>query len=343
MKTERRHELQKNELADALGHELDYIKPYAKTIVGVLIAVAAVATTIAFLSSQRAEKNATAWGDFFNVIADSDPKEMASLAETHPGTSAALWAELAAGDMKLATGSRHMFDDRKEAEVNLDQAKRHFENVSKQAGKQVLLARRAKLGLAQTYEAMNEPEAAQPIYEELVKENAEDAFGLAAKERLAQMKRLSEENWYAWFSAYKPVPPTDPLQGRGPLDLDNLSPTNDLNRRPGLEAPGIIGNELMEDEKSDSPIQFDSPGTKAPEAPKPDDSFPAKPESTDPAAEEKPADDKPADAPATEDKPADEKPAEEKPTDEKPAEEKPAEEKPAEESAAPPAEESQPE
>lgn len=333
MKTERRHELKHNELADALGSEIDYLRPYYKTIVGVLIAVAVVGVTIAILSNQRSANNVAAWGSFYDVVADGNsekmPAKLDSLAKAYSGTAAAAWAELAAGDLKLQSGSAKMFSDRNEAEKDLGQAKQHFEGVLKEGGKQPMLLRRAKFGLAQTLETMNTPEEAQPLYEELAKDNPEDAFGKAATERLAQLKRLNDKQWYAWFDGYKPVaPPADPLQGSG--SLDNLPSSNNL--RNDLQAPGIIDSEL--DEKMDnSPIEFDAPKTKS--TPKKDDAFPIDPANT----ENPPADEKKADEPAT-DNPADDKkvdapPAEDK-TEDKPAD-PPATEEKKEETPAEPA------
>ena len=37
MKTERRHELQTNELADWLGHQFEHVKPHGKTILAASI------------------------------------------------------------------------------------------------------------------------------------------------------------------------------------------------------------------------------------------------------------------------------------------------------------------
>ncbi len=329
MKTERRHELQKNQLADALGSEIDYLRPYYKTIVAVLIAVAAIGVTIAVLSNQRSSNNAAAWGSFYDVVGDGNsekmPAKLESIAKAYPGTQAALWAELAAGDLKLQSGATKMFSDRKEAEKDLAQAKQHFEAVLKGAGSELMLQRRAKFGLAQTLESMNNPEDAQPVYEEIAKDNPEDAFSKAATDRLAQLKRLNDNQWYAWFAQYKPVAPIDdPLQGRGPLG--ELPGSNNLNS--DLQAPGIIGNEL--DEKMDeSPIEFDAPKSKT-SAEKKDDAFPIDPANTETPPDEKkaeePAAEKPADEPAAEKK-ADDAPAtEEAKPDEKPADPAPADE-----------------
>lgn len=327
MKTERRHELQKNQLADALGSEIDYLRPYYKTIVAVLIAVAAIGATIAVIANQRSSNNAAAWGSFYDVVGDGNsdkmPAKFESVAKAYAGTQAALWADLSAADLKLQSGSTKMFSDRNEAEKELAQAKLLFETVLKNAGNEQMLRRRAHFGLAQTLEAMNNPEEAQTVFEQIAKDNPEDAFGKAATQRLTQIKRLNDSQWFAWFAEYKPVPPIDdPLHGRGPLG--ELPGSNDLNN--DLQAPGIIGNEL-EEKMEESPIEFDAPKTTAPEEKK-DDAPPATP-----AEAEAPQDEKKTEAPATE--PPAETPAAEKKEDAPPAEEPKPEEKAAEPAPAP--------
>jgi hypothetical protein len=295
MKTERKHELQKNELADVLGHELDYLRPYLKIILAVVVAVVAISVTIAVLSGQRASKNTAAWSSFYQVIGESGSdserlsKQLDSVAKANAGTSAGLWSELAAADFKLQSGIRQMFDDRSEAERNLEEAQKHFESVIKGGESQPMLVRRAKLGLAETLEAKNEPDEAEKIYQELVDKNKDDVFGKTAAERLAQVKRLSEAQWYAWFAKYKPAPPGDPFKGRVPGDMSDLPGMNDL------KAPGIIGSELDDINKTDSPIEFDFPKRK-PTLPEetPDES---KPEESKP--EEKPAPEKSPEEPGT--------------------------------------------
>jgi hypothetical protein len=287
-----------------------------KTILAVVVAVVAVSVTIAVLSGQRATKNAAAWSSFYQVIGESGgnserlPKQLDSVAKAHTGTSAALWSELAAGDFQLQAGIRHMFDDRSEAETSLEAAQKHFEAVIKGSDSQPMLSRRAKLGLAETLEAKNEPDEAEKVYQELVDKNKEDVFGKTAAERLSQVKRLNEAKWYAWFSKYKPAPPSDPFPGRTPGGIGDLPGMNDL------QAPGVIGSELDDINKSNSPIEFDAPKRKpffpdeTPDSSTPDDtkSDDKKTEENNPDTKqpEKPAPDKTTDEPAA-DKGADAK------------------------------------
>lgn len=317
MKTERRHELQKNDLADIVGGEIDYVKPYLKTIVGVVIAALAIGFTIAFLSNQQAAKNATAWGDFYKVVAMPSAEDFEQFGKDHTNTQAGAWALLSAADLKLRAGAFRMFDDRKTAEEDLTEAKKLFETAMKEGASQPMIRRRAQLGLGETNETLNDPEAAEKIYAAIVKEDANDPFGKAAAERLANLKRLNDQQWYAWFAEFKPAPPVDPRTG-SPLDINNL-PGRDNLRTPGsdLNLPNLLEQGIRDLDKQDGDIKL--PSDLAPPANSP--------------TEEKKADEEqqPAETPATEEKKTEEAKPEEQPADDSKAEEKPADEQPAEE------------
>jgi hypothetical protein len=225
MKTERRHQLEHNQLADALGEQLGQVRPYFKTILAVVIAAAAVVVAVAVISSRRSAAMERAWTDFYAATATSDAEKIEAFADKHPGTHAALWALLNAGELRMQQGSSAMFTDRKQAEAELDRAKRDLETVVKGAGNNEGLRRRAQLGLASTFEAQNLPEDAEPIYEALVKAEPEGPFGKLAAQRLEQLRRLSSEKWYAWFDKQRPTPAADPLNFN---DLNKLPDANDL-------------------------------------------------------------------------------------------------------------------
>ena len=67
MKTERRHELETNQLADSLGHWADAIRPYANSI---LVGILALVVAAAVYRAQRrtAAETAAAWDEYFAAI-----------------------------------------------------------------------------------------------------------------------------------------------------------------------------------------------------------------------------------------------------------------------------------
>jgi hypothetical protein len=308
MKSEQRHKLQTNKLADTLGHEIEYVKPYFKTILGIVIAVIAVGFTIAYLSSRQAAKNDVAWSKFFDVVASPGEEELDKYVETYGNTPAGLWASLAAADMKLNRGSFEMYRDRKEAEVQLDQAKKQFLSVIDAAKNDRMVLRRAQLGLAETYETLNSPEEAEPIYEKLVKDSPDDVVGAAAKERLRQMRELVDQKWFAWYEKHTPPAPFDPnSMGRDPFDLNNLPGQDNLRNKNLPPAPGSLIEGELDDLSKEQPLfpGFTPGETKGEEMPPdattpkepvtPPAETPAPPETPAPA---EPSDDQPQPEPA---------------------------------------------
>lgn len=329
MKTERRHELQKNDLADMVGTEIDHVKPYLKTILGVIVALLAVGFTIMFLSQQQATKNAVAWGELYEVLGSPSTQDLEKFSEDHNRTQPGEWALLVAANSKLQEGVRQMFENRQDAEESLSQAKKLFQKVLDSAPSQVMIRQRAQLGLAKTFESLNEPEAAIPHYEQLVQSAPDTPFGKAAAERLASLKRLNSEHWYAWFAEQKPAPALDP-RSTNPLNINDL-PGQDNLRTPGgdLSLPNLLEQGLKDLEKKGGDIQLpsDNPGPTAPPTTEPKTEAPA----TETPATETPAAPAPATPPTTEEPktelapPANATPAEEKKADEAPA--APADEK----------------
>ncbi len=68
MKTERRHELQHNALADKLTYVIGVIEPYSRAILGVVLAVAALLFVWAYLSVRDQEFAEKGWDSFFQAF-----------------------------------------------------------------------------------------------------------------------------------------------------------------------------------------------------------------------------------------------------------------------------------
>ena len=342
MKSERRHELQTNFLADWVGHQVDSIKPYTRAIAGTIGAVIVIALVYSFVSHQQVVKAGLAWQSYLLALRERDQDDQAAalqkVARDENGTPAGVWALQTEADLDLDRGSRLLFTDREEALKTLERAEKNFEQVETLAQRDRLLLERARFGLAQTHECLGKLEKAKQRYESVAKTNPGGAFGKLATQRLAVLSDKGTSEFYAWFEQQKPAP-RRAMPGRGRAPFGGL---DELPESPNLKIPGFstddspsptIPSEKSEGEgaaKSDGdakPVPGDKPAADAKPAPD------AKPE----------ADAKPSDKPA--EKPADE--SKEKPTEEKPAKaddksgEKPAEkasEKPGEKPSEKPAE-----
>jgi hypothetical protein len=73
MKSERRHELQTNYLADWLTHKIETIRPYLNMILIAVALVALAAIVGAFVTGEQSTRAAVAWTDYFSAAAQSNP------------------------------------------------------------------------------------------------------------------------------------------------------------------------------------------------------------------------------------------------------------------------------
>src|SRR6476661_6924188 len=104
MKSQRRHELQTNYLADHLGTAVQTGRPYAMWAVLAVAALIVLGIGYGIYASQMHKANAAAWGDYYFNTRAGDPEVFRQVAEDHPRTMAAHWAMQAWADSQLMIG-----------------------------------------------------------------------------------------------------------------------------------------------------------------------------------------------------------------------------------------------
>lgn len=230
MKTERRHELAKNDLADWLGARIETLRPYSGAISASVLA-AAVLVFAAVVWYQKREATASqAWEDYFSALEQPDPNKgferLERVAEEHAADSAALWSRLSLADTQLGKGVDDLFKDRTAARKALDDAIDHYRAVVEKAPSDSLLAERATFGLAEAYESKNDLEPAREQYRAVLANWPEGAFSSMAKSRLADLDRKSTKDFYDWFAKQAPVNKLPKGPGttgeKPPFDLGSL-------------------------------------------------------------------------------------------------------------------------
>ncbi len=311
MKTERRHELQTNILADYLGKQIQTVRPHSRTIMIGVIAVLVVIIGYVYFSQQQRARAGNAWANYFKAIGNRDVKELEGVAEQHSGTVAGFWARQATADLKLAKGSGELFTDRTEAKKSLREAEQNYLAIEKDATAYPLLVERARFGLAQVYEGFSEVAKAQKYYEKVATDKPSSALAKAAQHRAEQLADTSAESWYNWFGRQTPVARRTAPPGKVgpdvPGDLDSLSDKPDL-KLPSeavsmeLEAPqqgdAKPAEKPQEQPKSDAPAKEEPKSEKsAPPAPEQPATAGPAPAGPSPAAQ-------PAAVPATPEQPA---------------------------------------
>ncbi|MBI2480204.1 MAG: hypothetical protein HYV60_16695 [Planctomycetia bacterium] len=310
MKTDRRHELQTNVLADWIGKHLQQSQGYAKTVLAVILLVAAAAIAGMFLAKDQAARSQVSWNQFFQAFGERDPEALELVAAANQGTTASVWAHLAEADLRLAEGIGDLYTNRDNAKQNLAAAERNYLAVDS-AAKEKILRERAWFGLGQTYESLADLDKAKEFYGKLVSSAPGSALGKEAKRRFDALGDPATAKWYNWFANQTPRPPAIPGMSDDlglpnfPSDLGNLSDRPDLSL-PGLPpaAPGAADSPAPGPELNSPAPEATSAPSESPEA-KTEEPAAAATKSETPSANETPAAPNPSEtAPKTSEAPA---------------------------------------
>jgi tetratricopeptide (TPR) repeat protein len=240
MKTERRHELATNALADWLGERIEALKPYSAAVSASALAIVIVVFASVIWFQNRESATANAWKTYFEALdleqqrstVDARAKDDArakfvEISEDFAKSSPGLWARLSLADAQLAKGVDGLFGDRAGARKALDEAIDDYEAVLDTAPADSLLAERAIFGLASAYESKDELDNARRQYQTLLDRWPNGAFSSLAKARLADLDRKATKEFYDWFA--KQAPKVTPPKGPG---IPGEKPDFDLSKFP---------------------------------------------------------------------------------------------------------------
>jgi len=230
MKSERRHELQQNLLADWLGRQIQAIKPYQNAILLAVAAVFVAAALYGWWSRQSGQTAAAAWNRVIEATLLSGPGEMnpteyASVQEQSPNTTAAECAAVVAGDLHLAYGCNLLFVNKATANQELRKAVENYSRVL-ESSRVASLRERATFGLARAAEAQGDLEKPVAYYEQIPRDWPQGAYVEASRRRLEDLKRPSTRAMYDRFAKFDPKPAFSDAPGtpgqRPAFDLENL-------------------------------------------------------------------------------------------------------------------------
>lgn len=206
MQTDRRHELETNDLADSAAALAERVSPHLRTI-----GLAAVALVLGFaawslVGARREAAREESWTAFMAAAEDPRPEALDLMADYHQGTPAARWARVVMADRLLGRGSQALFVDREQARQLLEGAADRYKSVL-DASPPPAVAERATLGLAKARENLGSLDEARKGYEALVTSYPASPLKPFAEERFAALGRESTKQWYDWFVQQKPTPP----------------------------------------------------------------------------------------------------------------------------------------
>jgi predicted negative regulator of RcsB-dependent stress response len=298
----KRHDLQKNELADWLEEKIEDTRPYFPAIgIGGLLALAVV-IGVWWYSSQQSQASAAAWNQYFSAIGERNQQEaLEKVIASENNNEPANWARQTLADINLARGSAAVFTDREESKQRLEEAGRHYTAIL-QSTSDPMLRLRATFGLARVQESLFKPEEAKKLYEQVAKEGSKDSALVKSAEesarRLSDPRDIEMLNWLAKQTPKRPAPsPT----GR-PGGVPGLPGDLDLPDRPDIGLPDFGSTPLPGDEKPSPdglsfPAPGDAPSTDAPAGDNPPVGTPPAESAGDnaPSGEAPPASEPPAD------------------------------------------------
>lgn len=242
MNSDRRHELQQNELANYLGRINRSIEPYSRIIAVVVGVVILGALGLGLYSSKTSGDKSDSTLQLIQSIGGRDAEASGKVASDYPKTAAGAWARLNQGKQYLAEGMRMLYSSGAAA-VTLDQAIEAFGQAI-QASDDQLLQSRAYFGIALAEESLGNIEAAIDAYKECIAVDESEAMVERAQGRIDSLSAPETQAFLAWFGDqdFSPADPSLPPSLPGGVELPDL---------PDLTLPPIGGNASEERDLTD--------------------------------------------------------------------------------------------
>ena len=260
MKSERRHELQHNALADWLVKAGETTKPYQNIMLASIVLVVVALAAYSWMSRESSAQTTQAWDDLNTALDSGNPMELAQVREDHPDTSVAHMATVILADYRLASGCSGLFKSKAPAQQELSKAVELYRSVLRKSREPSLL-QRATFGLARAKESKGTAEdlkEAMQSYEEVATKWPDGAYAAAAAERLEDLKRPVMKQFYDDLRKFDPKPafsggsgkPAKPL----PFEMDSLpsdGPVETPKTSLDLNFEDLGGDKVQTEEKKD--------------------------------------------------------------------------------------------
>jgi hypothetical protein len=275
MNSERRHELQQNDLAIWLNKVNKSVEPYSKPIAIVLGVFLVGALVYLFYQSEQRAEQSEATLQLIQAAAGQDAEVLMAVSDTYPDTEAGDWARLYQGQLLLSQGMQSLFNDRENAEVLLGDAQQALRAAISRSNETLLLSR-ANYGIAQAAEGLgNLEEAIEAMVEK-------------AQQRIDILSKPEAQAFVTWFSEqdFSPPDPSLPpsLPGGNQLpDMPDLSlPPLDFGGDEEATAPKKEGGLQLPEETADG----DAPAADPDQTPEGDSTTEAEADEAAAASEE---------------------------------------------------------
>jgi tetratricopeptide (TPR) repeat protein len=223
--SQKKRELEQNELADVLGTNLERIKPWMPRIILITSAIVLGILAVAVWNWSYRSANEGQWEEYLDSTRFADIRAMDEVARIFPDTTAGQLALIRAADYDFTRGSLSMISDRDEFQDKVRKAIERYEKlVSGEHKVDTLLQRRAMYALGHCYETLGNFDKAREYYGRLVEEAPNEPVAKLAREGL---DRLADPAIVAIYEQFRSWQPETTAPGGGPL----------LPPRPNLDVP----------------------------------------------------------------------------------------------------------
>ena len=235
-KTERRHELQQNDLAVYLERANKRIEPYSKQILVGILLVLAVGVAYSFYNSERAAEASMATMELIQNtnVPSQDSEALSNINTNYIETSAGKLAKLYEGMALVSQGNQDIYTERAAAEESLEKGIQVLTDTANSTD-DTLIESRAHLGVALANVTLGNNEAAIAAYKQVIEANESEAMVDNAKSRIESLSNPSTQEFANWFKTADFTPAALP-------NLDPaLPPASDLPEMPDfdLNLPGL--------------------------------------------------------------------------------------------------------
>jgi hypothetical protein len=234
MKSEERHKLQQNSLAEWLNQTFTAIKPYQNAILAVMIVLILAMFFAFWWSSESAAQSGRTWTAFFTAFNENNPAALEKVADDNPSSRAAPVADIVAADLQLAQGCNMLFVNKPTANQQLNKAVELYQLVITRSSSSTLRAQ-ATLGLAKALEALGKLPEATSTYSQVKTDWPDTVFDQMASRRLDDLKRISTKELYDKFARFEPRPSfNQPQKSRS--DLEKIPDEGPVYNTPGVKS-----------------------------------------------------------------------------------------------------------
>lgn len=214
MKSEERHRLEQNALADWLGRLMLKVRPYSTLILTAAVVGAVVFGAASWWIRSSAQGNEAAWDNFYTALGNatnsSDPRPLKQLVDRYRGTAVGYWAAVVASEIHLARGTAEILSNRADAIAEIKNAQEGFSLVADEC-RDPRLRERALYGRGRSYEALaatgdvtGNLARAVGDYEQVLGLNTGSVYAKFAEERLKELRRAPVKDFYQRLAAYQP-------------------------------------------------------------------------------------------------------------------------------------------